>query len=235
MSSETTVCPGCNNTFTLRGYQSHLAQSNDPLCSAVFDQLKKAYEINQDDSDSDSERELSDDEDHGEDAEMEQSWEPTREGAPDHEEEDIGTAIDNEDNLNPGSETDEDLNNQQLEHENRDRYIIGDGYGVKPAVRIRYRDKHLSSHAGEVLSQEETRDSGYGAALNGGNNPWSPFNSKKDWEFAKWAKLRGVGSTAFSDLLAIDGVIFMHFVIIDTILILLIGLRSRRPFLQKFK
>ena len=80
MSSETTVCPGCNNTFTLRGYQSHLAQSNDPLCSAIFDQIKKTYEINQD-SDLDSElsgnnSELSDDEDHGEMAEMENSWEP---------------------------------------------------------------------------------------------------------------------------------------------------------------
>ena len=227
MSSETTVCPGCNNTFTLRGYQSHLAQSNDPLCSAVFDQLKKAYEIDQDDKDSKySNSELSDDsdEDHvaSEDAEMEEIWEPPREGAPYQEDNDTG--IDNENNLEPlpvpppthetGSELDkEDLNNAQLE--NHVRYIIGDGHGVKPAVRIRYRDKYLSSHAGEPLSQEESRDSGYGAALGGGDNPWSPFNSKKDWEIAKWAKLRGVGSTAFSDFLTIDGVIFMHFIIIN--------------------
>ena len=222
MSSETTVCPGCNNTFTLRGYQSHLAQSNDPLCSAIFDQIKKTYEINQD-SDLDSElsgnnSELSDDEDHGEMAEMENSWEPLREGAPDHEDNDA--AIDIEDNLDlpprPPShaESDEDLTNP-TQHENHDRYIIRDGYGVKPAVRISYRDKYLSSHAGEALSQEESRDSGYGAALGGGDNPWSPFNSKKEWEIAKWAKLRGVGSTAFSDFLTIDGVIFMHFIIIN--------------------
>lgn len=42
MSSETTTCPGCDNSFTLRGYQSHLALSRDPLCRAVFDKLKKA-------------------------------------------------------------------------------------------------------------------------------------------------------------------------------------------------
>lgn len=38
------------------------------------------------------------------------------------------------------------------------------------------------------------------------SNSWAPFDSRLDWEVAKWAKLRGIGSTAFSDLLAIDGV-----------------------------
>jgi hypothetical protein len=38
------------------------------------------------------------------------------------------------------------------------------------------------------------------------NNIYAPFKSKMDWEIAKWAKLRGPGSTAFSDLLAINGV-----------------------------
>ncbi|KAJ3748273.1 hypothetical protein EV360DRAFT_97749 [Lentinula raphanica] len=35
---------------------------------------------------------------------------------------------------------------------------------------------------------------------------WAPFISHMDWEVARWAKLRGSGSTAFSDLLAIEGV-----------------------------
>jgi hypothetical protein len=277
MSSETTVCPGCNNTFTLRGYQSHLAQSNDPLCSAVFDQLKKAYEINQalalssdeleaeapnfqadasagddsdmfvqgpsanrshspsrnldgDDSDSDSDDELEADNI----TELEKGWEPLREGAPDQlddaDNEDRRDTDNSDPDADPGLE--EDLNNQH----NRDRYIIGDGYGVKPAVRIRYSDKYISSHAGEALSREESRDSGYGAALGGGDNPWSPFYSKKDWEIANWAKLRGVGSTAFSDLLAIDGVSVTYFVITDAILTYYwIGLRSPQPLLQKLQ
>ncbi|KAJ7796041.1 hypothetical protein B0H13DRAFT_2392831 [Mycena leptocephala] len=38
------------------------------------------------------------------------------------------------------------------------------------------------------------------------SNPYAPFTSKIDWEVAKWAKLRGAGSTAFSDLLNIEGV-----------------------------
>ena len=38
------------------------------------------------------------------------------------------------------------------------------------------------------------------------DNPWTPFNGKMDWEIACWAKLRGPGSTAVSELLSIDGV-----------------------------
>ena len=37
-------------------------------------------------------------------------------------------------------------------------------------------------------------------------NPFAPFLSKLDWEVARWAKLRGPGSTAFSELMAIEGV-----------------------------
>ena len=55
---------------------------------------------------------------------------------------------------------------------------------------------------------QESRDHVYGAALGGGDNHWAPFNSKKDWEIARWAKLQGAGSTAFLELLAIDGVCF---------------------------
>jgi len=42
MPSETTTCLGCDGTFSLRGYHSHLAQTRDPLCLAILDKLKKA-------------------------------------------------------------------------------------------------------------------------------------------------------------------------------------------------
>lgn len=38
------------------------------------------------------------------------------------------------------------------------------------------------------------------------DNAYAPFTSRIDWEVARWAKLRGSGSTAFTDLLAIEGV-----------------------------
>lgn len=140
-------------------------------------------------------------------AELERSWEPPREGAP-HQE-----VLDDEvvaDDPQPLMEVyDDDGSHIQLERK-VDRYIIGDGYGVKPAVRIRYQDKYSSSRAGLPLTHEESKDHAYGEALGGGDNPWAPFKSKKDWEIARWAKLRGPGSTAFSELLTINGVRFKY-------------------------
>ena len=37
-------------------------------------------------------------------------------------------------------------------------------------------------------------------------NPYAPFLSKLDWEVARWAKLRGPGSTAVTELTGIEGV-----------------------------
>ncbi|KAJ3711002.1 hypothetical protein C8R42DRAFT_596503, partial [Lentinula raphanica] len=47
----------------------------------------------------------------------------------------------------------------------------------------------------------------YRAKIDGNEtNIWAPFASHMDWEVARWAKMRGSGSTAFSDLLAIEGI-----------------------------
>jgi len=286
MSSEAATCPGCDHTFSLRGYQNHLALTRDPLCRAVFDKLKKAndaYELLKsaeensslgagsdteamlfqgdafgtaedyasdtfgqatednppplmevsDDEDDDDEDDDEGDEDDEDDlelakmvAELEKSWEPPREGAPRQEaivdDDDVPGLMnvsddedDDEDDDKEGAPRQEmddsgvDDNEGYTQHKrNVDRFIIGDGYGVKPAVRIRYNDKYTSARAGQPLTHQESRDHVYGAALGGGDNPWAPFNSKKDWEIARWAKLRGAGSTAFSELLAIDGVRF---------------------------
>lgn len=72
-------------------------------------------------------------------------------------------------------------------------------------------DVFPSPRAGEVVERETESDSGYerykeglpGAAA---NNPYAPFTSKVDWEFARWAKLRGAGSTAVTELMGIEGV-----------------------------
>jgi hypothetical protein len=37
-------------------------------------------------------------------------------------------------------------------------------------------------------------------------SPYSPFSSKLEWEIAQWAKMRGPSSTAFNELLEIEGV-----------------------------
>ena len=37
-------------------------------------------------------------------------------------------------------------------------------------------------------------------------NLWAPFALKMEWEIAQWVKLRGPGSTSFTEFLGIDGV-----------------------------
>jgi hypothetical protein len=272
MSSETATCPGCDQIFSLRGYQRHLTLTRDPLCRAVFDKLKKANDAYNllttaeenprsgassdavplfqgdafgtaedyasdtfgqlDDNEADVDdppplMDVSDDEGDDEDdedsevaemvAELEKSWEPPREGAP--RQDAMDDEVDADDRpplMDVPNDVVDDGGHEQPERQ-ADRFIIGDGYGIKPAVRIRYNDRHPSARAGQPLTHEESRDHVYSAALGGGDNPWAPFNSKKDWEIARWAKLRGAGSTAFSELLAIDGVSFNSYLLPTTL------------------
>jgi len=137
-------------------------------------------------------------------AELEHTWEPLREGAPTER---IEEEVDNNDNQ---EEFQEDLDIGA--HHAAECIIIGQGHGVKPAVVLHYTDKYPSSATGGVLAHGETGDKNYCAAVSGQDkSPWAPFKLRKDWEVALWAKLRGPGSTAFSDLLAIPGV---HFILI---------------------
>jgi Plavaka transposase len=51
---------------------------------------------------------------------------------------------------------------------------------------------------------------GYHQSLSDANNPnqYRPFASKLDWEIGRWAKMRGPGSSALTELLSIEGVSF---------------------------
>lgn len=65
--------------------------------------------------------------------------------------------------------------------------------------------------AGEVCSTGITSMQQHENAFGGrSENPYSPFASKIDWEFAKWAKLRGPSATSFTELLNISGVSVIH-------------------------
>lgn len=70
-------------------------------------------------------------------------------------------------------------------------------------IIVRYRRKR----AGEVLSRTENQYKTYRKGLaSSEDNRYAPFTSRLDWEFAKWAKTRGPGSTAVTELLQIKGV-----------------------------
>ncbi|KAG6905733.1 hypothetical protein DXG01_001083 [Tephrocybe rancida] len=62
--------------------------------------------------------------------------------------------------------------------------------------------------AGAVYSQgDETSNNTYVMDLGTSTNPFAPFESQLEWEIAKWAKLCGPSSTAFTELIKIEGVV----------------------------
>ena len=71
--------------------------------------------------------------------------------------------------------------------------------------------KKYGRGAGRAISSPENAGHGYDlyaeAGANSDNIYW-PFISRTDWLVARWAKLRGPGSTAVSELLSIPGVSF---------------------------
>lgn len=86
----------------------------------------------------------------------------------------------------------------------QERENMADTQWVLPVI-----EKFPSRQAGEAVSRNsELGYEGYENALGGdtAGNPYSPFISKIDWQFAKWAKLRGAGSTAVTELMGIEGV-----------------------------
>jgi len=61
--------------------------------------------------------------------------------------------------------------------------------------------------AGAVYERgAEDENDQYLNAVGNDENPYAPFCSKLEWDIARWAKLRGPSSTAFSELMEIEGV-----------------------------
>jgi hypothetical protein len=86
---------------------------------------------------------------------------------------------------------------------------------ARKAVEDRFHRRPIVVHypsdvAGQPLRSDrsKTTEQVYKSTLDSSadENPYAPFKSKMDWEVGKWAKLRGSGSTAFTDLLQVEGV-----------------------------
>ncbi len=72
--------------------------------------------------------------------------------------------------------------------------------------RVKYSDRFPASQVGMPLGLMKPKDDEYATSLGGGDNPWRPFHNELEWQVARWAKLQGPGSTAFDELLSINGV-----------------------------
>jgi len=71
-----------------------------------------------------------------------------------------------------------------------------------------YSVKFSKGKAGAVYTNHNGVDgnTSYTSQIGDPENPFSPFSSKIEWEIAHWAKTRGPSSTAFTELMSIEGV-----------------------------
>ncbi|KAJ7468883.1 hypothetical protein B0H11DRAFT_2159425 [Mycena galericulata] len=191
-------CPGCKVTFVGRAWGSHLSHTTNPACIQA---RKAAEEIS---SNSASEEDFgpddSDDYDDGDndptahdyaaaiDAQTQDGWEPPRPN-PRGERQDHEMEAPSEPEIPPPTR--------------ENRKIAEDCFHEKPIVV-----KFPGGRAGTQIPGERrgSAEEQYSNTLGKSRHIYAPFASKMDWEVARWAKLRGAGSTAFTDLLKIEGV-----------------------------
>jgi hypothetical protein len=104
----------------------------------------------------------------------------------------------------PESSIADDMDDEQghlLNHTEHQR--LEDSIWVKPIIDI---------YPGQDVGKAYSKDIylayyDYENQLHGQlDNLYAPFLSKMDWEFARWSKLQGPGSTSASELMAIDSV-----------------------------
>lgn len=129
-------------------------------------------------------------------AEIESGWEPRREGA---------AIVSGEGDAPEDPSADlEDTDQFSWARKAAEKRLECDPFVVQ------YSSCYPRSQCGAIKESQaqHTADQQYSSAINDTSNPWAPFSSEIDWKVAKWAKLRGAGSTAFSDLLAINGARF---------------------------
>src|SRR5271168_859545 len=71
-----------------------------------------------------------------------------------------------------------------------------------------YTTKFNKGKAGAVYTNHDCVDgnTSYTSQIGDPENPFSPFSSKIEWEIVHWAKTQGPSSTAFMELMSIEGV-----------------------------
>lgn len=83
----------------------------------------------------------------------------------------------------------------------------------QPITVEKFSDRYADSNAGKPIVDHSITPSlfaGYTSGpQNSSANPYAPFRDKLNWDIARWAKLRGPGSTALSELLSIPGVSYI--------------------------
>lgn len=221
------TCPGCTKNFEHTGYSHHLGKTTNPSCAALLQHSSLFPQSEDEDSDG-----LDDEADN---VDPHHLTEFTGDYFGHYNDQDLEWPDDNDEVAEPPLDSDGEEEDHDAEVENgwerpadpvlrdidMDEFEESDVLSQSHAAERQEAEKVLGRqptiekfprrHAGApILHSGTTAFESYNNALQGADNVWAPFVSRIDYEVAKWAKLRGSGSTAFSELLAVEGVSF-HF------------------------
>ena len=216
------ICVGCGRTFTPFGRISHLAQTRNPSCREIASQ-ERATQASPSSEISESmfeETPAPDGDFFGAYDEDEipwpfPTWHATDVDADDEEDvvmdgtgRPLSSVADSQD-IDDENEDGEDGPESEEEVVDEEG---GTGFNENPVMIETFPSQY--GDAGAAMER------GSGSLYNKYDNDrqedpednmYLPFKSKLDWDFARWAKLRGPGSTAINELLNIDGVSVISF------------------------
>jgi hypothetical protein len=229
------TCAGCGRSFTPSGLTSHLKQTHNPRCHAIHDQQRNYIPedhppLDNDFPDSDHFPGDFFADDYGPDdfpwnADEDPDPDDAESLPPDSEVNEFETDLDPDPDdfyQDPEIGWEPPIADPGVHVDDEDHDMDEDGDGDPPPIlperstahdalqnphsTEKFNDKYADARAGLCIGTEPDTNSQYHAGMLNNMNTWFPFSSKLDWEVARWAKLRGPTSTAFSELLAIDGV-----------------------------
>lgn len=120
----------------------------------------------------------------------------------------LGSTLQDSDQIDPNETTyAEDLESNNFPLLNHAQQAEVE-YSQEPGIQLEIEE--FGGKAGQPIRVgQPTAANRYGTQSGGdagGANPYALFCSQIDWEVAKWGKLRGPTSTAFTELLEIPGV-----------------------------
>ncbi|KAJ7750295.1 hypothetical protein B0H16DRAFT_1663370 [Mycena metata] len=229
-------CAGCRSEFTLSGYTTHLQRTANPSCQRINDQNMRDLPDDSDDEEDQAPAVQFAGDYFGtyqeEDFDMDQNAEPADPNDSENLDEDempklqevLFSDSESEDEGEDDFDGHWEPNVPALDFEHLPGVAKGAGVAGIAAAAANEHDEatkvptpaeraageeqvqFTDGDAGAPLRRGEPGYESYKAKLGDPDNVWAPFTSKLEWELAQWAKLRGPGSTAFTDLLKIGGI-----------------------------
>lgn len=209
-----TKCTGCNNYYNQGHYLRHIRTAAEPGCRAVYDHIYNHTPGGEANSDEDNNHHILTEPEHAVDSAGDYFG--------DYQEDDFGWQ-----DWQVGEDDDYDEEQDEEQDEDEEELPLPEalplpghssGRTQSPSsdstpIPLRNVQEYITKFGGPAgtplpgqarsnLMYDEYQHETQGAL-------WGAFKSQIDWEFARWAKLRGPSSTAVSDLLNIDGVSFL--------------------------